>query len=170
MELYSIFSFVKKMLKKIDLFGVTFSFKYENEEKYSSLIGSLVCLGFYFLAFYVFIKNFIPFHNRENFNLQFYSINLEQTEKIRFEKPIVFSFGINCGSNETINEIANNLFDLKIQFVNRTRDDKGNYMPYTNTSRYNISTHPCEYDDYPEEHKSSFDYLQIRNYQCFNIC
>ena len=167
-KLYSFFLKVKKFLKKIDRFGVTFSFKYENEEKYSSLIGSLVCLCFYLIVLYVFIKNFIPYKNKENFNLQFYSINLKQTEKIKFELPTAFSFGIDCGSNETTNKIAKDLFDLKVQYVNRTRDDKGNYKPYYNSSKYTISTHPCEYEDYPIDHKSSFDYLQIKNFQCLN--
>ena len=63
---------LKSFLKKFDLFGVYFSFKYKNEETYSTPLGALVCFLFYILFLIVFIKNIIPFYRKENFSISFY--------------------------------------------------------------------------------------------------
>ena len=52
---------IKGFLKNIDLFGISFSFKYNEEEKYSSLFGAIVCSILYLLAIIFFTFKLIPF-------------------------------------------------------------------------------------------------------------
>ena len=73
---------IKILLKKFDFFGVTFSFRYNNEEKYSTSLGGLFFIVFCVVVVAVGVYYFIPFYNRKNFSIVYYSMNLPSTEQI----------------------------------------------------------------------------------------
>ena len=107
-------AFHKKLLKKLrgflrsfDTFGDSFTFNYKEEETHTTPLGGFICIIFGIITFLYFITNFIPFLKKENFDLQYYTMNLEDTEEIKLsEEPMAFSFGL------TVNNTNANLSDL----------------------------------------------------------
>ena len=69
-------------MKKIDVFGITFNFKYKSKDKYSTYIGGIFVLLFSILACYMGIYYFIPFYKRKNFTILYYTMNLPYTESV----------------------------------------------------------------------------------------
>ena len=58
---------IKKFLKGIDLFGITFTFRYKNSEKYQTAMGGLFNILFMILSLTLGIYYFIPFIKRKNY-------------------------------------------------------------------------------------------------------
>ena len=52
---------IKSLLKTIDIYGITFSFKYKDKEKYKTCLGGLIVLLFLILVLIVGIYYLIPF-------------------------------------------------------------------------------------------------------------
>lgn len=94
---------VKKVLKLFDFFGESFTFTYKNEDKHSTALGGFICILFYLIALIYFIYKFIPFYKKENFSLQYYTINLPTSNKLDLkEDTIAFAFGITVDDNKNI--------------------------------------------------------------------
>ena len=111
-------------IRWFDFFGESFTFRYKDEDKHASILGGIICIIFYIIAFLYFIYNFIPFIKRENFSLQYYTMNLEETEKIKLaEETTAFAFGLTDNSDNKEYNISN-LFKLNIVFVNSTKGEK----------------------------------------------
>ena len=111
-------------IRWFDFFGESFTFRYKDEDKHASILGGIICIIFYLIAFLYFIYNFIPFIKRENFSLQYYTMNLEETEKIKLaEETTAFAFGLTDNSDNKEYNISN-LFKLNIVFVNSTKGEK----------------------------------------------
>ena len=73
----------KRILKRFDLFGVSFIFKYNNEDKYSTSLGGFFSIAYALLVLLIGFYYFIPFFGRKNFSVVYYSINLAKTEQKR---------------------------------------------------------------------------------------
>ena len=111
-------------IRWFDFFGESFTFRYKDEDKHASILGGIICIIFYIIAFLYFIYNFIPFIKRENFSLQYYTMNLEETEKIKLaEEATAFAFGLTDNSDNKEYNISN-LFKLNIVFVESPKGEK----------------------------------------------
>ena len=111
-------------IRWFDFFGESFTFRYKDEDKHASILGGIICIIFYIIAFLYFIYNFIPFIKRENFSLQYYTMNLEETEKIKLaEETTAFAFGLTDNSDNKEYNISN-LFKLNIVFVESPKGEK----------------------------------------------
>ena len=110
-----------KYLKNFDKFGENFSFKYNKYDKYSSRMGGFIFLIFFLIALSHFILKSIPFYQKENYSLQFYTIN-NSTEKINLFES--FAYGIEC-EKKTNNKFFNSddLFNLSISYTFNRKDD-----------------------------------------------
>ena len=65
----------------------------------------------------IFIINFIPYINHQNFNLLYYTINLPYTEPVKLkESPTAFAIGLDCPVDVNTNIKAEDLFDLKLNY------------------------------------------------------
>ena len=73
---------IKRFLKKFDVFGVNFSFKYRQEDKYQTSLGGIFFIAFCVVVAVVGIYYFIPFIKRKNFSIVYYSMNLQGAEKL----------------------------------------------------------------------------------------
>ena len=96
---------VKSFLRKIDVFGVPFGFKYREKEKYTTAFGGLFIVIFICAALFMGIYYFIPFYNRKNYTTVYYTLTMAQTEKVNFgESETAFAIGLNCwtGSDGTV--------------------------------------------------------------------
>ena len=80
----------KYFLRKIDLFGAPFNFKYKKSEKNSTPLGGLIILIFIILSLTFGIYYLIPFINRENLSIIYYTMNLQKPNKFVFRIPKLF--------------------------------------------------------------------------------
>ena len=88
---------VKKFFEFIDYFHVPISFRYKNDDSYSTFIGGLFTLIFFILVSGFGIYYAIPFCNRKNYSLFYYTINLNKTEEINLEESKAsLAFGFEC--------------------------------------------------------------------------
>ena len=73
---------IRNFLKTIDIFGITFSFRYKDKERYQTSFGGLMVMIFLILVVLVGIYYFIPFANRKNYAIVYYTMNLAATEEV----------------------------------------------------------------------------------------
>ena len=154
-------AFLKKILKKFrgflrsfDIFGDPFTFLYKDEDGQSTPFGGFIFLIFAALTALYLIYNFIPFLHEENFSLQYYTMNLEDTEDIKLaEEPIAFGFGL------TVNNTNANLSDL---FKFRVEFRKNN------APRKTININHCELSDFHNLHDKYLNKVNIEDYYCIS--
>ena len=153
----------KNFLRKIDLFGAPFNFKYKKSEKYSTPLGGLIILIFIILSLAFGIYYLIPFLNRKNLSIIYYTMNLPKTEQIRLQdSKAVFAVGLDCDSNGRFK--ADDVFNLESRHVIYTKTIEGTYAK----DKRLLPSHYCKYEDFYNEYNKSFDYLRLKNYQCLN--
>ena len=153
---------IKRILRIAEPFGESFTFRYKDEDKLSTVLGGVICIIFYVLAIIYVVYNFIPFVNSENFSLQYYTMNLNRTEKVKLsEPPSAFAFGLSQEKNNKSN--PNNIFDLldiKVEFSTL----KSN----TNKTKKDIDYGRCNNNDFHNLHNDSFYDLNIINFNCIS--
>ena len=155
---------VKKVLKAFDFFGESFTFTYKNEDKHSTALGGFICILFYLIALIYFIYKFIPFINKENFSLQYYTINLQTAKKLALkEDTIAFAFGITVDDNKNITKTKQLLSYLNItfEFVNKTKG-------YDKITKNNESSY-CKNTDFPSDLYKSFTEAKISDFKCVDL-
>ena len=137
---------IKSFLRKLDVFGVPYSFKYRDKEKYTTALGGLFVVLFIAAALFMGIYYFIPFYNRKNYTTVYYTLTMAKTEVVNFGvSETAFAIGLNCwtGNDGTV---ASDLFRI---------DHK--YIYYKLEEEYKKNT----YDE-------TFDGSSIYNYQCMD--
>ena len=153
---------IKSFLKKIDVFGVPYLFKYKTKDKYTTSLGGLINIIFTILVISFTIFYFIPFSTKKNFTTLYYSNNTPNAESINLRKSnSPFALGIICGNNANI--LSQNYFEFNIKFIS-INNHQGNY----NKNIIDITTHKCSYNDFNNEYKEYFDKLNLGNYQCLD--
>ena len=155
---------IKKLIKKFDLFGVPFSFRYQNEDKYSTSLGGLFSIAFCIVVVVFGFYYCIPFYNRKNFSIVYYSMNLPNTEQIKFrDAKSAFAFGLDCEESENGTK-AENIFNLNIKYYTFRKDKEGNKIK---TSEI-LNTHLCNYSDFYNIYNDSIDILGLNKYLCLD--
>ena len=71
--------FFKGVLRKLDIFGVPFGFKYNKKENYPTALGGLFIIFFAIMALYLGISKLIEFIHRDNFSIIYYTMNIPIT-------------------------------------------------------------------------------------------
>ena len=149
-------SLIKKAIRTLDFFGESFTFTFKDNDKHSTLLGGIVCILFFIIAFLYLIYNFIPFYNKEIFSLQYYTMNLYDTEEIKLsESPMAFAFGLLDDNKNKTKYHLSELLDIKVKFKNG------------NESK-NLKYHSCRIDDFHNKHSKVFNDLNISNYECLS--
>ena len=77
---------IKGFLRQIDVFSVPLSFRYKGRVYYSTSLGGLFIILFIIVILVVGIYYFIPFMERKNFTVVYYTMNLSKTEQIKFKE------------------------------------------------------------------------------------
>ena len=130
-----------KNFKRLDKFGEKFSFNYNGYDKYSTRIGGLVCLIICIISLTNFILNVIPFIQKKNYTLQFYSVNSITTEHIILKSHSII-FGIDCGEEEKTKKAYEEYFNLSVSFT--FKNDSEVDPNYNNT----IKSKQCNRSDF----------------------
>ena len=153
----------RNFLRRIDIFGVPFNFRYKTKDKYSTPCGGFLFLLFVVLALTFGIYYLIPFINRKNLSIIYYTMNIPETEVIKLkDSQAAFEIGLNC-ENKTAQE-PYEIFNLEIKYVLYTKDMDGKY----DKKKTPLATHLCTYNDFYNNYDTSFDYLGMKNYLCLD--
>ena len=156
-------SAIKSFFTMIDIFGVNYNFRYKDKEKYQTALGGFIVILFAILAITVAIYYFIPFVNRKNYTIVYYTMNLAKTEEVDlFASESNFAVGLICEKNKNEKKKIDELLDLKSRYVEYVKSRDGNYAK--NPKDTNI--HLCTYDDFYNKYDAQFDYLSLQTYQC----
>ena len=154
---------LKLLFKKIDQFGVPFSFKYDSEEKYKTALGGMIFLLFIFFTIAIFIINSIPLFRKDHFTLQYYEMDLQKTEEMKLkESKIAFAYGLTCQNDATTKDV-HELLNLNLKFYYQT---KVNGQKISNSSI--VKTNNCRPEDFYNLHNESFELLNIKDLQCID--
>ena len=149
---------IKRVIRWFDFFGESFTFRYKDEDKHSTLLGGIICIIFFTIFISYFIYNFIPFIKRENFTLQYYTMNLNNTEHMLLaEPPTAFAFGLMDDNNDTNNNISD-LFVLNIKYVECPKGKQKN--------KSLINKNYCDKTNFHNLHQKLYDNLKIDNFNC----
>ena len=153
----------RNFLRRIDIFGVPFNFRYKTKDKYSTPCGGFLFLLFVVLALTFGIYYLIPFINRKNLSIIYYTMNIPETEVIKLkDSQAAFEIGLNC-ENKTAQD-PYEIFNLEIKYVLYTKDMDGKY----DKKKTPLVTHLCTYNDFYNNYDTSFDYLGMKNYLCLD--
>ena len=155
----------RKLLKKVDVFGAPYSFKYKDEDKYTTATGGFFLILFLALSLSLGIYYFIPFYNRKNFSIIYYTMNMPSTDDIRLdESEANFAIGLDCGLNKKQNIRGSDLFNVDLKYVTFAKDHEGN----RNVTRYPLSSHKCNYADFYNKFNESLDLVNIHQLECLD--
>ena len=156
---------LRKFLKKLDVFGVSYSFKYKNDEKYTTATGGLTIVIFAVVVLVYGVYFFIPFYNRENLNIIYYSMNMPETESIKLYKSEAnFAVGLDCEIDKKTSLTCDDLFNVEIAYITYTKDHEGN----RNKDIRMLTSHNCNYADFYNKYNDSLDFVSINKYECLD--
>ena len=156
---------IKKFLRTVDLFGITFTFRYKNKEKYQTSLGGLFNIFFIILTLTLGIYYFIPFINRKNYSIVYYTMNLSATKVINFqESKSNFAIGLTCEGNPNEKIPFTDLLRLESRYSKYIKSSNGSFV----REREVLKTHSCTYADFYNKYDSQVDYLGLQRYQCID--
>ena len=157
----SIFNFIRAF----DIYGITYSFKYKDKERYQTIYGGLIALLFLILVIVVVIYYFIPFSNRKNFTIVYYTMNLASTEEVNiFQSESNVAVGLTCEGNEVGKFAAYDLLDLYATYILYIKNPNGTYYK----DKKPAPLHTCNYDDFYNKNNDQFDYLALSRFKCLD--
>jgi len=156
---------LKGLFQKIDVFGVPYSFKHKKNEKYNTSLGGFIFFLFIVVVLVIGIYYFIPFYNRKNFSLIYYSMNMPVTDTIKLsESKANFAIGLACPLEEKTQVSGKDLFDLQLTYIVYTTDHNGKKTKV----KHNLSTHPCKYEDFYNNFNDTFDFMSLDQFECLD--
>ena len=154
---------VLNFFRAIDIFGVTYNFRYQSKEKYQTALGGLFIVLFFVLVCVMGIYYFIPFINRKNYTIVYYTMNLAATEEVNlFNSQSNFAVGMNCENNDAEYRKIEELLDLRSRYVLYIKSRDGTYQK----DATNLVTHKCTYDDFYNKYDKEMDYLNVGKFEC----
>ena len=156
-------SAILNFLTMIDIFGITYAFRYKDKERYQTAIGGFILILFLALVVGMGIYYFIPFVNRKNYTIVYYTMNLAETEEVNlFASQSNFAIGLNCEKNKKETRTIYELLDLKARFMLYEKNRDGDIIKHPS----DITTHKCTYADFYNKYDAQFDYLGTSKFEC----
>ena len=156
---------IRNFFRAIDIFGITYSFRYKDREKYKTAFGGFILSLFIIVVCVLGIYYLIPFINRKNYSIVYNIMNLATTEEINlFMGESNIAIGLKCDiyNNENIN--VNDILDLKSNFIIYTKNLDGSYKKEIK----GLTTHSCSYDDFYNKYDKQVDYLGLQKFECLD--
>ena len=155
---------IKKFLQQIDVFAVPLSFRYKEKNYYATSLGGICIILFLIAILIVGIYYSIPFLNRKNFTIVYYTMNLSKTEQIKLkESSSNFAYGFDCG--KIINGMTvNDVLKLESRYIIYKKTSNGTIVK----DQHLLPTHNCGYKDFYYKYNDAVDYLKLNKYQCLD--
>ena len=137
------------------------TFTYNSSKTYSTICSGITFFIYIIVAILFLIGALLSLFKKENFTLQYYTMNLEKTDILDFyDKSATFAFGIDCRS-ENKNKEAQELLELYFGYVSRSHEVLQTVL--------NISQlHLCQPEDFRDELSNYYESLGLKNYYCLN--
>ena len=150
-------------LRVLDSFGITYNFRYRDRKKYQTAIGGFVYILFLIFVFIFVILNFIPFVERKNYTIVYYTMNLAETQEVNiFESKSNFALGLSCEKSKNEKRDIFDLLDLTSNYVSYHKFNNGSYVKFPKV----LITHKCTYNDFYNKYDNEFDFLGLSNFEC----
>ena len=154
---------IKSFLTTIDIFGITYSFRFKDKERYQTSLGGLILVLFIILVISFGIYYFLPFLNRRNYSIVYYTMNLAVTEEVNlFQSESNIAVGLDCEDNKNEKLSPHDLFTISINYVSYIKDINGTYNKIGN----DIISHKCSYNDFYNKYNKQVDFLGLKNCEC----
>ena len=152
---------MKNFIRWFDFSGESFTFKYRDKNKLSTLSAGIIYIIFFVLALSYFISTIIPFLNHQIFKLQYYETNSDKNEKIVLDgKTTTFAFGLtNENTNNEYN--INDLFNLSVEYIEKVGKLKA-------TQNRNIEPIKCMKSDFIYINDDSILWEDLKKMYCLN--
>ena len=156
---------IKNFLKTIDIFGTTFSFRYKNRKRYQTVSGGIILILFIILVLIFLIYYFIPFANRKNYTIVYYTMNLAATEEVNlFKTKSNFAVGLFCEKNENEKYFVYDLLEIKPKYTRYIKNNDSSKNLLSNE----LATHKCTYEDFYNKYNTQFDFLGLSKFECLD--
>ena len=154
---------IQNFFAALDIFGYTYNFRYKNKEKYQTALGGVVILLFLVLVCVMGIYYFIPFINRKNYTIVYYTMNLAETEEVNlFASQSNFAVGLTCEDNKNEFRTITEILDLKARYILYIKSRDGTYKKDATP----LTTHKCTYGDFYNKYDKQMDYLNVGTFEC----
>ena len=154
---------IKSFLSTIDIFGITYAFRYKQKERYQTVLGGFILILFLVVVLAFGIYFFIPFINRKNYAIVYYTMNLASTEEVNlFQSESNIAVGVECDSKKNERFSVYDILELQSGYVLYEKNINGKYNKQPKT----LKTHQCTSSDFYNKYDEQMDYLGISNYQC----
>ena len=90
-------------------------------------------------------------------------MNIPETETIKFkDSQAAFAIGLDCDAKGRFK--AEDVFKLESRYIIHIKDKNGTY----NKDKHLLSSHKCKYEDFYNNYNNSFDYLNLKTYECLD--
>ena len=135
---------LKNFLKKIDYFGIEFTFEYESKDKYHSITGGIVFLFFILISLIYTLITLTNLIQRKNLTVVYYKMQIPSTDSINFDNyTLTNAFSVVC-SGQNSSDISD-YFSIQTNKVSLTQYNgevqrekiQLNYSYCTNAHFYN---------------------------------
>ena len=155
---------LKKFLQKIDVFAVPLSFRYKEKNYYATSLGGICIILLLIVVLIVGIYYSIPFLDRKNLTIVYYTHTLSGTENIKYkESNSNFAYGFDC---------SNIINGMKVTDVLKLDSKYIIYKKLNNATivkdQHTLKTHKCSYIDFYNQYNDSVDYLNLHKYECLD--
>ena len=156
---------IRNIFKKVDVFGVPFSFKHKEDDKYTTSLGGFIFILFLIAVFVIGIYYFIPFYNRKNFQIIYYSMNMPTTDEIKLsESKANFAIGFDCPLESKTQLKGEDLLDLDLNYIIYTKDHSG----AKKKDKFHLDSHYCRYDDFYNNYNDTMDFMSLNKFKCLD--
>ena len=119
---------LKNFFLSINIFGITYSFRYKDKEKYQTVSGGVFLILFIILVLAFGIYNFIPFINRKNYAIVYYTMHLAASEEVDlFASNSNFAVGLTCDYSKNEKLKIEDLLNLNAKYILYIKKEDGSF-------------------------------------------
>ena len=152
----------KNVIRWFDFSGDSFTFKYRDQDKLSTLSAGIIYIIFFVLALAYFINIYIPFHDHKIFKLQYYLMKADQNEAIKLDNiNTTFAFGL-TNDNDNAEYNITDLFNLTIEYFEKINQKNKDNTPEK------LNPKNCSVNDFVEVDGDSKLWKKIEKLSCLN--
>ena len=149
---------LKNFFRSINIFGITYSFRYKDKEKYQTVSGGFFLILFIILVLVFGIYNFIPFIKRKNYAIVYYTMHLAASEEVNlFASNSNFAVGLTCDYSKNEKLKIEDLLNLQAKYILYIKKEDGSF----DKKGTDLETHTCNYADFYNQFDKQVDYLGL---------
>jgi len=158
--------FLNSVIKKFDIFGISYSFQMENQSRFKTILGGWITIFFYIILIALFFSFGVDFYQRKNQKISLNSKNIHYKEVNFTNKNFTLAFRI---ENEFGLQIINNsIFFLEVGFFRHEMQENGKWLMTKINDNQNLTFSKCsELENFREKEKD-FN-ISLSSWFCINF-